>query len=193
MLPQVVQSYLNKYPKVKVELLLTDRRVELLTENVDLAIRAGKLQDSTLIGKKLGTGNFLPFASPKYIKSRGEPNHPRDLKDHACLHFAPIGTESWTLVGPKGTLNIPVPAKIIVNDLPMVKNLTVAGMGIALLPSFYCNNELSANKLVRVLPGWQTAPSPIHFVYPAQKFVSSRLSAFIAMATDPIRSALSIG
>ena len=189
-LPQVIQSYIVKYPKVSVEVILTDRRVELLTEGIDLAIRAGELKDSTLIGKKLGYGTFFPFASPKYLKSHGEPSHPHELKSHQLLHFTPIGSESWKLVGPRGSLNVAVPSKMIINDLTMIKSLALAGMGIALLPSFFCKAEQSSNRLLRILPEWQTVQSPIHFVYPAQKFVNSKVSAFIAQAADPIKLAL---
>lgn len=189
-LPQIVSAYIAKYPKVSVDVILTDRRVELLAEGIDLAIRAGELKDSTLIGKKLGYGSFSPLASPKYIKNFGEPAHPRDLKNHQCLHFTPLGSESWKLTSTKGTLNVSVPGKVIINDMNMLRSLVLSGMGIALLPSFYCNSEIKTGKLVRVLPGWHTTPSPIQFVYPAQKFVSTKLSAFIEMATDPIRQSL---
>ena len=189
-LPQLILAYTTKYPKVSVEVILTDRRVELLAENIDLAIRAGELRDSTLIGKKLGVSGFFLFCSPKYLKTRGEPRHPRELKDHNCLHFTPLGSESWKLVGPKGALNVSVPNKMIVNDLTMLKALTISGMGISLLPSFYCKSELQTGKLVRILPDWQTTPNPVHFVYPAQKFVSSKLSAFINLATEPIKTLL---
>lgn len=189
-LPPIVSGYIAKFPKASVEVILTDRRVELLAEGVDLAIRAGELKDSTLTGKKLGYGNFSAIASPKYIKNFGEPTHPRELKNHQCLHFTPLGSESWKLTGPKGSLNVAVPGKVIINDMSLLRSLVLSGMGIALLPSFYCNSEIKAGKLVRVLPGWHTSPSPIQFVYPAQKFVSPKLSAFIEMATEPIRQSL---
>ncbi len=189
-LPQLILAYTAKYPKVSVEVILTDRRVELLAENIDLAIRASELRDSTLIGKKLGVSGFFVFSSPKYLKLRGEPKHPRELKDHSCLHFTPLGSESWNLAGPKGALNVSVPGKMIVNDLTMLKALTISGMGISLLPSFYCKSELQTGKLVRILPEWQTTPTPIHFVYPAQKFVSSKLISFINLATEPIKTLL---
>lgn len=189
-LPQVISLYTAKYSKVSVEVILTDRKVDLLTENVDIAIRAGELQDSTLIGKKLGSASFTPHASPKYLKLHGEPKHPKELKDHSCLHFTPLGFESWKLSGPKGNLTVPVSGKIIVNDLAMLKNLTISGNGISLLPCFYCKTELDSGKLVTLLKGWTTVNNPIHFVYPAQKFVSSKLSAFIQLATDPIKQIL---
>lgn len=189
-LPSILSLYAARYPKVSVEVILTDRHVELLAEGVDLAVRAGELKDSTLIGKKLGTATFAPFASPKYLRLKGTPTHPRDLKDHDCLHFKPLGSESWRLTGSKGSLNIPVPAKMIINDLAMTKAMVIRGAGIALLPTFFCDSEINAGKISRILPGWQTMASPIHFVYPSQKFVSSKLSAFIDIATEPLKKAL---
>jgi DNA-binding transcriptional LysR family regulator len=79
---------------------------------------------------------------------------------------------------------------MIINDLTLLKNLALRGMGIALMPSFFCRQELTSGKLVRVLPGWETASSPIHFVYPGQKFVSPKLNAFISVATEPLKQAL---
>jgi DNA-binding transcriptional LysR family regulator len=189
-LPLIIANFLNNYPKVRIELLLSDRRMELLAENIDLALRAGELKDSSLIAKKLGYDDFSPFASPKYLKANGSPHHPRELKDHQCLHFAPLGIETWKLLGPKGSLNVAVPGRVIINDLNLIKKLAVAGMGIALLPSFFCNSEVSSEKLVHVLPEWHTIRSPIHFVYPAQKFVTPKLSAFIKLASEPIRQML---
>jgi len=189
-LPNLVERFLKKYPKVSVEVILADRRIELLAEGVDLAIRAGELQDSTLIAKKIGAVYFAPFASPKYLKARGTPSHPRELRSHECLQFTPIGFEEWRLIGGKGAVNVPVPGRVIINDLNMIKNLTVAGMGIALLPSFFCRNELGSGKIVRVLPEWRTNLNPVHFVYPAQKFVLPKLSAFIEFATDTMKRVL---
>ena len=88
-LPQLVSDFTNTYPKVRVELILSDRKVDLLSESVDLAIRAGDLRDSTLIAKKVGSVYFAPFASARYLKAKGIPTHPRDLRLHHCLQFTP--------------------------------------------------------------------------------------------------------
>lgn len=186
-LPQIVADYAKKYPKVIVDVILTDRRVDLLSEKVDLAIRAGNLKDSTLIAKKLGAAYFAPFASPKYIKQYGEPQHPRDLVKHRLLHFQPLGTNEWRLAGPKGTLDVPVTGKMILNSLLMIKSMTLIGEGIALLPTYYCIQEVKAGKLVRILPEWRTPLQNVHFVYPSQKFVKPKLKAFIEMATEPLK------
>lgn len=190
MLPGLVQAFTKAHPKVRVEVILTDRRVELLSENIDLAIRAGELRDSSLVAKKLGLVYFALFASPRYLKANGEPKHPRDLRQHECVHFTPIGFEQWTLTGARGTVHVPVPARLIMNDLNMVKAMAVAGAGITLLPTFFCYPELKAEKLVRVLGDWRTNEAPVHFVYPAQRFVTPKLTAFIELATPSLRESL---
>lgn len=189
-LPELVSAYVNKYPKVRVEVLLTERRVDLLSESVDLAIRAGELKDSTLVAKKIGSVYFAPFASPKYLKAKGTPAHPRDLRQHYCVQFTPLGIEEWRLTSSKGTLNIPIPGRMIVNNMTMVKMLTVMGEGIGFLPTFFCYPEVQSHKLVRVLPEWRSELSSLHFVYPAQRFVTPKLKAFIDMSFEPLKQSL---
>ncbi len=183
----LISEYTDRYRKVRVEAILTDREVDLLSENVDLAIRAGDLESSSLIAKKLGSVYFAPFASPKYLKIHGTPTHPRELRNHQCLHFTPFGMEEWHLTGPKGAMNIPVPSRIIINDLNVLKRFAVSGLGITLLPTYFGLTETQSGKLVRILPEWKSDVSPVHFVYPAQRFVTPKLSAFIAMSSGPLK------
>ncbi len=186
-LPGLISLYAKKYPKTRVEVLLTDRRVDLLGENVDLAIRAGELKDSSLIAKRIGSIYFAPFASPKYLKSKGTPTHPRELRQHQCLQFTPIGVDEWKMTGPKGSLNVPLPGRILINDMFALKKMALMDDGIVFLPTYYCYAEVENKKLVRILPEWRSHLTPIHFVYPAQRFVTPKLSAFIAIATDVIK------
>ena len=186
-LPSIISQYSKKYPKARVELLLTDRRVNLLSENVDLAIRAGELKDSSLIAKRVGTIYFAPFASPKYLKSKGTPVHPKELRHHSCLQFTPFGVDEWKMTGPKGSLNVAVPGKILINDMLALKKMAMSDDGITFLPTYFCYPEVQAGKLVRILPEWRSHLTPIHFVYPAQRFVTPKLSAFIALAADIVK------
>lgn len=190
LLPEIVSRYIKQYPKVSVELILTDRTTDLLTENIDLAIRAGHMKDSTLIVKKLGAVSFAAFASLKYLKLNGNPLHPKELKNHQCLHFTPQGISEWKLVSSKGLQVVPAPGRVFINDLNIVKGFAIAGQGIALLPTFNCYADILAGKLVRILPEWRTQVSPVHFAYPGQKFVTSKLSAFILLASDHIKKNL---
>ncbi len=189
-LPSIVSGYMKKFKKVKLELILSDRRVDLISEGIDLAIRGGNLADSSLIAKKLGNIYFAPIASPSYVKSAGLPKSPKDLVDHQCIQYNSTGIEEWKLTGSKGSIVVPMSGRILINDLDMVKSLVFAGHGIGLLPNFLCSEDLIKGRLVRVLPDWKSHSSDVHFVYPAQKFVSPKVSSFIAYATDPVRAAL---
>lgn len=186
-LPSIISQYSKKYPKARVELLLTDRRVDLLSENVDLAIRAGELKDSSLIAKRVGTIYFAPFASPKYLKSKGTPVHPKELRNHSCLQFTPFGVDEWKMTGLKGSLNVAVPGKILINDMLALKKMAMSDDGITFLPTYFCYPEVQSGKLIRILPEWRSHLTPIHFVYPAQRFVTPKLSAFIALAADIVK------
>jgi len=189
-LPSITSKYMAKYPKVRIEIILSDRRVDLLSENVDLAIRAGELKDSTLIAKRIGTTYFVPVASPKYLKINGTPDHPRELTKHKCLQFTPIGIDTWKFVGPKGSLNVSVPGKVMINHLEMLKMMALMDDGIAYLPTTFVYPEVKSGKLVRILPEWRSALSPIHFVYPAQRFVTPKLSSFIEHASSALKRSL---
>jgi DNA-binding transcriptional LysR family regulator len=191
-LPIVISEYTRKFPKVSVETLLTGQRLDLLSENIDLAIRAGDLKDSSLIAKKIGSVYFAPFATPKYLKANGTPAHPRDLRQHRCLHFTPLGYGEWRLNGPKGALNVPIVSHVIANDLALIKAMALTGDGIAMLPTHIIYSEVSAGKLVRVLPEWKSNVTPVHFVYPAQRFVTPKLSSFIEVATDAMKKTFEV-
>ena len=190
LLPQLVSQFKVKYPKVTIEMILTDRVVDLLEEGIDLAIRGGDLEDSTLIAKKLGEHYFAPFASPHYLKMRGHPKHPRDLRDHECIQFTQLDVGEWILKNAKSSVKVPIVSALMSNELNLIKQLTLFGNGIALLPVFLCYAEVKARKLVRILPEWNSGLSPIHFVYPAQRFVTPKLSAFISFAAEPLKLSL---
>lgn len=179
-LPVVISKYMEKNPKVSVEVLLTDRMVDLLGESVDLAIRAGELKDSSLIAKKIGSAYFVPVATAKYLKTKGAPVHPKDLIKHKCLTFTPLGVDSWKLIGPKGaSIMAPLSCTVNSNHLEMLKLMALMDDGIAFLPSSLIYSEVKSGKLIRVLPEWRGTTAPVHFVYPAQRFVTPKLSSFM--------------
>ena len=190
LLPSVIEQFQKLYPEVQLEIILSDRTVDLVADGIDLAIRAGDLKDSTLIAKKIGSVYFAPFASPKYIKANGEPKSPKELQSHQCLQFTPLGSESWKLNSSKGTQTIQLPKKLMMNDLNLVKSLAVSGMGVALMPTFYCYAETGNKKLVRILEDWKSESRPVHFVYAHQAFVPKKLSAFLQVATGIMRESL---
>ena len=191
-LPNVIEEFSKKYPSVELEVILTDRTTDLVSEGIDIGIRTGNLKDSSLIAKKLGAIYFAPFASTKYLKKNKEPKHPKDLEHHDLISFTPLGTDIWNLLGPKEKQSIKVSNKVAINDLNLIKSLTISGHGISLIPTFLCYQEVKAGKLIRVLNNWKTDLRPVHFVYPSQKFVSPKIKAFIEVATDIIVARLKV-
>lgn len=189
-LPELVMDYQKKFPKVQVEFYLSDRRVDLLAENIDIALRAGPMKDSTLMAKKVGDVYFTPFASAKFIKQHGQPLHPRDMSKFNCIQFTPMGFESWLLVGPSGKLSVPIKSNLIVNDLKIVRSMVLEGAGIALLPNYFCQKEVKTGQLQRLLTQWKSEPVPVHFVYPGQKYASPKVTQFIKLGTEKIASKL---
>jgi DNA-binding transcriptional LysR family regulator len=189
-LPVAIAAYTKKFPKVSLELILSDQSVDLVAEGVDLAIRAGALPSSSLIAKKLGAVYFAPFASRQYLKANGTPKVPKDLKDHGLLAFAGFAQEGWKLTSGKSTVTLSAPRKIVVNDLSGLKALAVSGLGIALLPTFLCHAEIRSEKLMRILPEWKTHLRPVHFVHPSGKFKSAKVKSFVETTEELIKMAL---
>ena len=171
------------YPEIHVDLLLTDSYLDLVAEGVDVAIRAGELRDSTLIAKRVGIACWALFASPAYLDAGPPLASPRGLRRHRCLQFTSLGKGHWTLSNRKDSLTVPMEGNLIVNDLGVIRLMTLHGQGIGLLPTYICREDLQAGRLVRVLPSWQARADPIHLVYPRQRFVPPKLRVFMEAAS----------
>lgn len=189
-LPKIVEKYRQAYPKVKLELNFSDRRVDLVGEGYDLAIRAGTLKDSSLIAKKLGEVYFAPFATKKFLEKNGFPKTIKDLASFECLQFKTTMTPSWSFENGRQKASVDINSFVDVNDLNALKSLAEKNMGIALLPAFMCYSEVKSGKLVRLFEGWKTQKSPIHFVYPPGRHVSPKVSSFIKIGTEIIKDHL---
>lgn len=186
-LPTLCTLFLKKFPKVQMEILVSDRKMDFLEDEIDLAIRAGKLSDSSLIAKKVGEVSFKMYASPQYIKERGYPKTLKDISSHRCVLFVPLSTESWNLNNGKRSANVTFEEKIVVNNVTLAHNLALEGAGIALLPSFLCASRLNSEKLLPLLPEWSSEVGPLHLVYPAQKYVPPVIKAFIEMSSQILK------
>ena len=187
-LPALLGKFASMYPKLDLELVLTDRVVDLVAENIDIAIRAGELQDSTLIAKKLGVSCFQAFASQSYLKKHGTPEKPQDLSQHECLRFT-ISFEDrvWELEKGSRKAAVHVAGRIAANSLDALKELVIAGQGIALLPGYCYKKEIERKELIPILPGWTTEQAPVHIVYPPHKFVPPKVRAFIEFFSDALK------
>lgn len=173
----------QRYPKIRIELVLLDRYVDLIAEGIDVAIRTGALKDSSLIARHVGTTRWVAFASPAYLATSPPLDAPQSLRQHSCLQFTPLGKDSWTLIHQKSSVTVPLNGEIIVNDIRVIRSMALAGQGVALLPLYLCREECAAGNLVQVLPDWHAKADPLHLVYPRQRFIPPKLRAFVDLAT----------
>jgi DNA-binding transcriptional LysR family regulator len=187
LLGEVIRKYGEAYPQVKVEVYLNDRLVNLVEEGFDLAIRAGKLADSGLIARKLGSASFILCATPEYLEKHGTPMRPEDLKDHRCLLFSAAGLHSnWTLIGPEGAVSIPVDGPLSTNHFSLNHCAALAGMGIGFMPVFHAAEGLEDGRLVRVLPEHRSPLSGLYAVYPSNRHLVAKVRAFLDLLVENI-------
>lgn len=188
LLPRFVGEFVNKYPKVEVEIVITNDVLDLVAEGIDLAIRTGKLKDSGLIARKVVPGHFALWATPSYVKKNGTPSDPKQLSRHECVKSSRFRGKTVELSNGKETANVGISGRVAADDLETVKRLTLLGDGIGFLPNILCSEEAKQGKIVRVLPQWRGEPAPLFFIYPAQRFVSPKVRAFIDLAGEMLKN-----
>lgn len=179
LLASFAREFRAKYPQVSIDLLLTNRYVNLVAEGIDIALRAGPLTDSSLKARKVATTRRALFASPGYLSKAGYPSHPRQLLQHQCILFGPITHDPWRLTSGKQRAMIKPSGSVSADDIVAQKELAIHDLGIAFIPTFLCRDELKANRLRPVLPDWSSEISPISIVYPKGKFQHPKIKAFV--------------
>ncbi|MGV3492043.1 MAG: LysR family transcriptional regulator [Devosia sp.] len=188
-LAAIVAQFCELNPEVTVELSLNDRRADLIAEGIDIAIRVGELQPSTMIARRVGTYQFRCVASPAYIKAKGLPLTPDELRGHRCilnLNMSP--RNRWPFIGPGGASVVAeVEGGLQIDNGEAQLAAAMAGAGIVYLPVDLVDGPLRAGQLVEVLPHWDRMTLPIHVVYPSRRLVPRRLTAFIEAIAAGLR------
>jgi DNA-binding transcriptional LysR family regulator len=182
-LGEVVSEYLTLYPGVKLELDLTDRRVDLIEEGFDLAIRVGPLADSTLVARRLGEAHRIKlFASRSYLKQHGVPERPSDLREHACLAMSGSQTPTqWRFVGKRGPLVVEIEPRVMVNSYRLLGDYVAAGLGLSFLPLPVVTPLLKRKVAVSVLEAYLRPAVAWHAVYPSARYLSLKVRAFVEL------------
>lgn len=178
-LPPIVNEYLDRYPDVEVSLDLSDRMVDLVQERFDLAIRAGPLPDSTLVAHRLGSAPMRVYGSPAYLARRGRPTKPDDLGTHECLAFGAATSMSWTFGVGRGVREIKVKGRLATNNLAILQEAAIAGLGLARLPETLAHAAVEAGALESVLDHFEPPHALLHAVYPSARFVPPKVRAFV--------------
>jgi DNA-binding transcriptional LysR family regulator len=158
-------DFTRQNPGIRVELVVASRRVNLVEENIDLAIRAGRLDDSSLVARKVAVGDIGIYAAPSYLEERGTPRQLASLAGHDAVIYSRGGSStSWRLHGPRGVERIDVESRLVADDLGTVRLLAIAGGGVALLPEMLAQVDVERRALVRVLPSYGIRGEPVHLV-----------------------------
>jgi len=180
-----VSDFSRRYPEVRLILELTDRFVDLVEERIDVAIRIGRLHESSLVARKLGSMSMLLCAAPDYLAIHGEPTQVAELAHHACVldNNYPGGTH-WTLGRGENTVRTEVNPRIVVNSARAARTLLLAGHGIGYLPSFAVTDDLAQGRLKHLLPNYVPEPVGIFALYPHRKHLSAKVRLFIDMAME---------
>ena len=171
--------FLQRYSEIAVEVDLTDRPVDLLSEGYDLALRIGVLEDSTLIARRIALIDRVYCASPAYLAERGTPLKPEDLHAHECLPYGHGRQVQWRFEGQGKPLTLNVSGRMRVNNGELLRDAAIAGIGITYLPTFIVGAVLEDGRLVRVLDEFRSAPLALSAVYPQHRQRSPAVQALI--------------
>lgn len=176
----VVSEYGAAYPDVTLEIALDDRRVDILEEAFDLAIRIGALEDSSLIARRFANVRRLCAAAPSYLEKNGTPQHPRDLKKHNCLIFGRGGwLEPWQVNGADGEMLIDCGGNLFCNNGDLILAAAVEGAGIISMPDFIVWDSVKDGRLVPVLEDYVFPEMGVYAVYAPSRHLSAKIRTFV--------------
>jgi DNA-binding transcriptional LysR family regulator len=181
MVPLVLE-FMAQHPQVEIDLGFEDRYTDLVAQGIDVAIRMGKLADSTLGARHLGMNPWVLVASPGYLKKHGSPKRAADLSAHNALIYSSVqGNDVWRVQAPVGSaLTVPVTGRLRSNNLSAVLAAARASLGVAALPWYVASDSLASGHVVEVLKGHSLPEQEIHAVFPSPKLVPGKVQAFVA-------------
>ena len=174
-------KFLNRYPDLSVDLQLDDRRVNIVEEGFDMALRGSdKLEDSSLVARKLITMKHVVCCASSYLQQFGAPQSPEDLARHNCVQFSlsDHATE-WTFQTDNRTVTVPINSRYKVSSSLAVRDALRSGFGLSLIPWIYVREDLKAGRLQTVLDDWSPNETILYAVYPSRRYVVSKVRAFI--------------
>ena len=176
-----IAEFSRRHPRVSFDLDLNDRRIDLIAEGVDVAVRIGRLADSTLIARRLFEARTVVCASPQYLERRGAPQTPDDLVEHDCMVYSNLPDPSrWVCTdsdGVRHSINVPVTMTASSGDFLCAS--AREGLGLVLQPTFIAGESISRGELQPVLTGYQWPVTPAYAIYPPTRHLSYRVREFI--------------
>lgn len=179
-LASLLPAYRARYPEVVLDVLATDRIVDLIDEGFDLAVRLSTRHHTTYVARKLVTIRLAVCASKAYLARRGVPKTPYELMEHDCLtHMSGGYPDKWTFEGPEGTISVPIRGKYRADNGELLRAAALAGDGIILEPTFIVGGDLARGDLVPLLRDWSIPEGSAMAVYPSRRFLSAKVRTFV--------------
>ncbi len=178
----LLRPFQDAYPDVRLRITFTDRYIDLIEEGVDIAVRFGALQDSSLIARRLTTTQFNVAAAPGYFDKHGRPKTPDDLKEHNCLAFASRDTRQtrdWRFTVDGSELTLTPNGSMSFSDGAAMCDAAADGCGIAQLHNYYLDPEFARGRLVPILQDYYPKADPISLVYPQTRHLTPNVRAFV--------------
>lgn len=199
LMPAMVE-FMALHTEVELDLVLSDRVVDLVEDGFEVAIRLGSLPDSSLIAKPLASYRMVICAAPDYIARRGRPVHAHELAGHACLAYAYSARSEWhgaaaewRMTGPEGPAAVQVSSRIRCDNAQALRQAALAGAGVVMLPEVLLSQDITSGRLVALLPDYEFPSRPLSLVYLRDRRMSPKLRGFIDFIVERFGTDLEAG
>ena len=188
----VVEEFLQLHPQITVRLVLLDRNVPLVEDHIDMAVRIGRLADSSMIATRIGQLRTVVCASPKFLETHGVPSTPEMLRDLPCIAFdAPFSSPRWPFhTQDKGLVEVPVNMRLSVTLAEAALDAAVRHIGVARLLHYQVAEAVKAGQLMPILEFWEVPPSPVHLVHAARGRLPLKMRLFLDLAAPRLHAVL---
>lgn len=176
-----IPAFLERYPALALDLHLDDRRVDLVKDGFDVALRGSdRLEDSSLVARKLTSLRHVLCAAPAYFARKGWPDSPDALRDHDCVQFSLSGhANEWTFSRDGVEIAVPIAGRYKVTSSLAVRDALRAGFGLSLIPLVYVQDDIERGTLATALADWSTVQTHLYAVYPSRRHLDPKVRAFV--------------
>lgn len=182
--------FMQRHPKVLLDVTLSDRTVDLVEEGYDLAVRIARLPSSSLVSRQLTSTRLVLCASPEYLARQGSPQHPSEIARHAVMAYTlSASSDVWQFEGPEGPVSVKVLPRMLTNSGDTCCAAALAHQGLVLQPTFMVGAHLRDSTLVEVLPHYRSLELGVYAVYPSRKHVTPKVRVLIDFLAQSLRQA----
>jgi len=190
----LLQEFKAQYPEIRIDISLTDSKVELQRDEVDVAIRMGPLHDATFRARKLGSSRKVVVAAPSYLKNHPAPQAPADLQDHNCLNFNfRRSLDEWPFIVDGKLVHLAVDGETQTNNGETMRQITLQGLGVSRLGMFHIFDDIQRGDLVELLPQYNAGDiEEITIIYLNQKHIPPRVRVFIDFVVEKLSPILAL-